>query len=198
MKRTTLGLFALALASGCIATPEAPPPARWFALEGRGADEPGGLARGLPLRLRRVRAPAYLDEKVVWRRGVEVGFYQDRRWAETPANLVERALGDQLFLAGGLVRGESKAPALEVTIARFEELVEPSHEARVALGLLLRDDAGRTLLEQTVFASESVPDGEDAAAAFARAMDRALGAALRDTSRAVTEALAAARERPAG
>jgi ABC-type uncharacterized transport system auxiliary subunit len=192
-------LVGIALAAGCISAPESPPPVRYFSLEGRSEGEPSRVAAGLPLTLRHVRAPGYFSERIVWRRSdVEVGFYDDRRWSEPPAAIVERGLARELFVASGISRTEEKAPSLDVSVTGFEEVVTPEHEARVTLALLLRDAGGRTLLETTV--SERRPVlGRDDPAAFANAMDQALGAALRSTVGAVSAALvASARERPAG
>ena len=37
------------------------------------------------LRLRRLRAASYLRNRMVWRNGVELGFYDLLRWTEPPA-----------------------------------------------------------------------------------------------------------------
>jgi uncharacterized lipoprotein YmbA len=197
MRRSIPLLLGLLLAAGCV-SPDKPSPIRYFALDGRPEGEPSRVAAGLPLRLEHVRAPAYLEEKVLWRRSdVEVGFHEDRRWGEPPALLVEQALGRELFLRAGVARAADAAPTLAVSLRAFDEVLVPKHEARVTLALVLRGADRKVLLESEVSEGESVP-GDDPAA-LAKAMDRALAAAVRNASNAISAALAAAsRERPAG
>src|SRR5262249_33486160 len=68
--------------------PGAPPPP---------SADPAHSADAPQLRVRRVRAAAYLKSRMVWRNGVEVGFYDLLRWTETPARYAQEWLDDELF-----------------------------------------------------------------------------------------------------
>ncbi len=191
MKRASIlvGLV-VAAATGCIA-PASPPPVRYFSLEGPAAtaEEHGAVAAGVPLRLRHVRAAAHIDEKIVWRSDVEVGFYDDEKWCQPPAAAVERDLSHALFVGQGVLEVSITAPTLDVEITALEEVVAPAHEARVTLVAVLRDPAARTRSEWTITESRPVTREEDPAA-FARALQPALAAAVARVRDAVVEALA--------
>jgi uncharacterized lipoprotein YmbA len=184
----------LALAAGCLSPPPPPPPVAMYCLDGRPSGKASvaapssAAAAGAQLRLRHVRAPSYLDDRIVWRDSeVRIGFYSTRKWCEPPASTVERALGHALFTTGGFVRAEEKAPELEVELTAFEEVLAPHHEARVALDLRIVDGDGRALPVRTIVETRSVPDRTGPA--FARAMETTLEAAMARTVVAVGAAL---------
>jgi ABC-type uncharacterized transport system auxiliary subunit len=186
MRRVAL-LGVLAALAGCFSPPPPPPEITYYRLEGQAAAVPM-VPPGSPLRLRHVRVPLYLDDRVVWRSSdVRVGFHAQRRWCEAPGLVVERALARALFARGGFVRAEEKAPVLEVEVDAFEEITAPRHEARVALDVRLVDAEGHSLPEVLVEETRPVPD--DDPASFARAMDAALAAAVTRTVEATVRAL---------
>jgi ABC-type uncharacterized transport system auxiliary subunit len=140
------------------------------------------------LRLRRVVAAAYLQERMARRTSeVELGFSDLARWAEQPATYVERALARELFEARGLPRTEATSGAhLDVEVRAFEEVTAPAHTAAVALAVILADGRDAVLLERS-FAAERPIEGSDP-----EAVARAMGAALEDAARAAARAVEAA------
>jgi uncharacterized lipoprotein YmbA len=182
-----LSLAAVALATGCL-SPSTPPEISYFGLQGRAERAPESTLARSPLRLRHVRAPSYIADRIVWRSSpVEVGFYDDRKWCEPPAQTIERALHHQLFSVQGFVPAEERAPAVDVEVTFFEEVVAPRHEARVTLVLALTDSGSRSLPEMEI--TETHPVRDDAPSSFALAMDAALDAAMARLGNAVATAL---------
>jgi ABC-type uncharacterized transport system auxiliary subunit len=182
-------LAALLLASGCLAprqpadpryfTPAAPPIAR------------DGAARsevGPELRLRRVFGAPYLRDRMVWRRGVELGFSDLLRWTEPPENYVQARLEQELFVRRGLRRvTRPGAPALTVELLAFDDVLEPTHEAWVTLSALLTDPSQAAFLERTL--SVRRPIAGDRAEDIALALGEALSQAVEDLGGEVQAAL---------
>ena len=181
--RLALGLGLLL--SACLAPRQAADP-RYFSPAGAaGASEvaPQVAPIGPELRLRRVTAADYLRSRMVWRRGVEVGFYDLLRWTQPPASYLEARLAQELFERRGLRRvTRPDATSLTVLLLAFDDVLEPVHEGVVALAVLLVDKSQVARLDRTFSARRAVAgDGPEDVA-------RALGEAL---SEAVTEAGAA-------
>jgi ABC-type uncharacterized transport system auxiliary subunit len=143
--------------AGCL-LPTPPPAPRYFA-----PVLPPSSADGVPaaVDLASVRAPLHLREQIAWRRSdVEYGFYEQRRWTELPSTYVERALSRELFGGGEpLMPTGSTLPVLRVEVRAFEEVLAPTHEARVAIALELVH-GGCVRLRQVVAASRPL-DGDD-------------------------------------
>jgi ABC-type uncharacterized transport system auxiliary subunit len=182
--RAALLVVLIALA-GCL-LPDPPAPPRWFAVP---APDAGASGSPVAVRLGVVRSPLHLREAMTWRRSeVEVGFYDQRRWTELPATYVERALTRELFGDGAPIPAAGDVPVLTVELRAFEEVLAPTHEARVALAVELAD-ARCIRLRRTFAASRPIEDG--APATVARAIGDALDEAVRATGAAVRDAVAA-------
>lgn len=184
--RSGAALVALVWAAGClVAQPPAQP--RYFSPSQRpavdsDAPHPGD---GPSLRLRRVRAAAYLRERMVWRRGAEIGFYDLLRWTESPASYAQSWLEDELFDRRGLRRSSSPGVAtLDVNLGSFDELLAPKHEAAVELDIVLSDPRLGTLVDRTIEARRPIASDDPSAIADA------LGAALADAAAQVGAAVA--------
>ena len=184
-------MLTAALAVGCLLPQPAAEP-RYFAPgapplaadPARAAD----AADPAELRLRRVRSAAYLRNRMVWRNGVELGFYDLLRWTEPPARYAQQWLEDELFERRGLRRATSpKAPQLVVRLAAFDELLAPAHEAAVTLDATLLGEDGESLFERSFAARRPIASDDP------KQVADALGEALTDTSGqlgdAVVEAL---------
>jgi ABC-type uncharacterized transport system auxiliary subunit len=186
------GVVLCLVASSCLA-PRPAAEARYF-VPARPAPSAGVASRpresGPELRLRRVGSADYLRTRMVWRRGVEVGFYDLLRWTEPPASYVETRLAAELFERLGLRRvTRPSAPALGVEVLHFDEVLEPEHEAVVSLSVLLTDGAQLSILERTFDARR--PISEDSPEAVARALGEALAEATASVGNDVAAALGA-------
>jgi cholesterol transport system auxiliary component len=158
-------------------SPEAAPPPK--------ADTPAArapLREGAELRLGRINAAAYLDERIVFRDSeYELGFYEDRRWTESPEAYLRRALSRSLFEDYGVRRIVSgPGPSLDVELTEFAELKRSPAMARVRLTYTLSDDR---LVRREATVSVELPIAAsgteaDAAAQGVRAMSRALSKAV--------------------
>jgi ABC-type uncharacterized transport system auxiliary subunit len=184
------GAAALAvLVVACLA-PRTPAEPRYFAPGEASDDRPAANAApatGPELRLRRVAAADYLRRRMVWRRGVEVGFHDLARWTQPPASYVETRLAQELFERLGLRRATGpNAPSLSVELLRFDDVLAPSHEAVVELMVRLDDAARVARLDRSFAARRSVAGDEPEAVA------EALGGALDEAIRAVGEAVVGA------
>lgn len=184
---------ALALAlflSACLA-PRPPAEPRYFSPGGASAavERPTREARtGAELRLRRVVAADYLRTRMVWRRGVEVGFHDLSRWTEPPASYVEARLARELFEQGGLRRAtRPDAASLAVSLVAFDEVLEPDHEAVVALDVILVDRAQVALLDRAFSTRRALSGGDPGE--VARALGEALSDVVGDVGAAVELAL---------
>ncbi len=173
--RLAIACGMLGLLVACLATND-PAHIRYFAVE---VPDPAPSAprTELRFRLRHASSAVHLRERMVWRRSeVEYGFAEDRRWTEAPITYVERALLDELVVARGLTRSEAlSVPALDVELLAFDELLAPSHAARISFALRLITPDGSVLLDRTIVAQDPI-EGR-AAEAVAQAMSRALAAA---------------------
>jgi ABC-type uncharacterized transport system auxiliary subunit len=184
------GLTAL-LVAGCL-SPRPPAEPRYFSLRAP-ADSAGDAlhaSEGPPLRVRRVRAASYLRDRMVWRRGVEIGFYDLLRWTESPARFAQEWLEDELFERRGFRRSSSPGVAtLDASLDAFDELLAPAHEANVALDIVLTDPKLGTLIDRTIEVRR--PIASDDPKAVADALGDALAAAAGQVGDAVAAALGA-------
>ena len=143
------------------------------------APKPGGPA----LRIGRIKGSADLREDMAYRVSeVEVGFYEDRRWAERPEQYVRRALVRALFERDGLgqiVGGNG--PTLDVEVIGFEEVRGAAPQARVVLEYALHDEwtviIARTIVVEKPIAGAGGPVDPSAfvtaiSAALREAVDR--------------------------
>lgn len=193
MSHSRLGgaLLALLLAAGCLA-PQPPAEPRYFSPSAPPAVDAGSerAASGPPLRLRRVRAASYLRDRMVWRRGVEIGFYDLLRWTESPARYAQSWLEEELFGRRGLRRASSPDVAkLDATLDAFDELLSPAHEAAVELDVVLTDPKLGTLVDRSFEVRR--PIASDDPAAVADALGEALAEAAAQVGAAVAQALGA-------
>ena len=178
MSRALALAFALFLFA-CLA-PRPPAEPRYFSPGGTLApvETPARETRtGPELRLRRVVASDHLRLRMVWRRGVEVGFHDLWRWTQPPASYAEARVARELFELRDLRRAtRPDAASLAVSLVAFEELLEPDHEAVVALDVILVDRAQVSLLDRTFTARRPLSSGDPEEVA------RALGEALSDAA----------------
>ncbi len=176
-----LGVAAALLAAGCALTSKSEPIApRYFSPE-RPADPARASAKPpeipLDLRLGRVYGSSHLDERLVFRDSdYQLGYYEERRWTEEPAEYLRRRLARVLFeerglrhLVGGL------GPSLEVELTGFEEIRNPRRVARVQMTARLQD-ARLVRWEETLTIDQPIPD--DSTGDLANSMVAALGVAL--------------------
>lgn len=161
---------------------------RYFSPEWAPSERASRVDEGTTLRLRRVTGAAHLRDRIVWRTSeVEYGYYELNRWTEAPDAYVERGLATELFERRGFTRTEAlDAPALDVRVAAFEEVISP-HEARVALRIRLMGPDANALLVKTVTTSHAI-QGVDPAD-VAEAMSRALEGAVVEAAQAVQVAI---------
>jgi cholesterol transport system auxiliary component len=190
-----LGALAALAVAGCALTSKSEPIApRYFSPE-RPADSARVSAKpaGVPLELRlgRVNGASHLDERLVFRDSdYELGYYEERRWTEEPADYLRRRLARVLFEERGLrhVVG-GFGPTLEVELTAFEEIRAPRRIARVQMTARLQD--GRLVRwEETLTIDQPIPENSkgDAADAMVAALGAALGAAVdRIADRVVSE-----------
>jgi ABC-type uncharacterized transport system auxiliary subunit len=146
------------------------------------------LPREAPLRLRRVRGAAYLRDRMVWRRGVEIGFYDLLRWTESPARFAQARIEDELFQRRGFARtGQPGAPSLAVSVDAFDELLAPAHEASVVLSAELVDAQNATLLEHSYEVRKPIAgdDPKEVADALGAALDEAVHQLVEGVSEAL-------------
>jgi cholesterol transport system auxiliary component len=151
----------------------------------------------LELRLGQVEAASHLEERMSYRLDAsEVGFYDDRRWTEEPAEYLRRGLEQELFERRHLRRiVAGVAPTLDVELTAFEELREPKPHVRLALHFTLHDER-QASLEQSVVVERPLAAGPDRAAEVASALRSALGTAVAEVSDAVVEHLPPAAAAP--
>jgi ABC-type uncharacterized transport system auxiliary subunit len=189
--RLAAALSLLLFAAGCgFNNPPAEP--RYFSpgLQQVSEPDPARGAELTPLRLRRVRAAAYLRDRMVWRRGVEIGFYELWRWTESPARFAQARLEEELFSRLGFQRSRAaSAPALAVSLDAFDEVLGPAHEAWVALSVELDDAKNERLLDHTYEVRKPI-SGNDPGQ-VADALGQALDEAVRQLGAGVDQALRA-------
>lgn len=200
MVRWCIGLAALLLAAGgCALTSKSEPLApRYYqpdlsSLPARPAAEAEkSLADAPALRLGRVSAAAHLRERLVFRLpNRELGFYEDRRWTETPDSYLHRALAEVLFEREGLRRSVGGAGlTLDVELLDFEEVKSAHPVAHVRATLLLHDGRSvmreRTVDVQRPIAAAGAPPGDEPDAAV-QAMSEALAELVNRIATTVVE-----------
>jgi ABC-type uncharacterized transport system auxiliary subunit len=188
--RLAAALVAALLAAGCL-TAQPPAEPRYFTPRVPRASAPDPTARSGEarlLRVRRVSAAAYLRDRMVWRRGAEIGFYDLLRWTESPARFAQAALEDELFERRGFQRtGAVSAATLSSSLEAFDELLAPAHEAAVALDVVLTDPKGGTLIDRTFEARRPIASSDPEE--VADALGAALAQVVTETGAAVVEAL---------
>ncbi|HTO06544.1 MAG TPA: ABC-type transport auxiliary lipoprotein family protein [Myxococcota bacterium] len=175
--RLAAAFAAAVLAAGCL-TAQPPLEPRYFTPVVPRASPPDPTHGGDLLRVRRVRAAAYLRDRMVWRNGVEIGFYDLLRWTESPARFAQAALEDELFDRRGFVRTSSvNAASLKSSLEAFDELLAPAHEAAVALDVVLTNAKGETLIDRTFEARKPISGGDpkDVADALGAALAEVVG-----------------------
>jgi len=177
--------------SGCIfAEPPAEP--RYFTPRAIdvGAAEVTPRSDSVELRIRRVRAAPYLRDRMVWRRGVEIGFYDMWRWTETPARFAQSWLETEMFERRGFRRTSvPTSVTLDARLDAFDELLAPAHEASVSLGIVVTDPIRGTLVDRTFEVRR--PIAGDDPGAVADALGEALALAAQQVGDAVAQALEA-------
>jgi cholesterol transport system auxiliary component len=199
------GLSAL-LVSGCALTsksesilPRYFSPERSGAIQ-KGASAPAGPATGAELRVGRISAATYLDERMVYRDSAfEVGYYEEKRWTEAPEDYLRRRLERALFQERGLrhVVGGG-APTLEVELTAFEEVRKPARIARVQVSARLQD--GRLVRwEETLTVDQPVAKAtsDEPADAMVEAIGLALSSVVNQIADRVTKELTAPPAAPA-
>jgi hypothetical protein len=199
---------ALLLLSGCSLTPDGDPlRPRLFSPEGPPeAFRKQTATEGPELRLGWVRSAEHLGRRIAIRQGAVIGFYELRRWAESPVVYLERTLRRHLFHGDDGVRRSlaAETPGLDVSLVAFEEVRPPEDEdgeerpearvARVALRyVLLRGEEhvaeGLVRAEAPIGTQEELEELADPAPRMAQAMGSALDAAVLDLAAAVREHL---------
>jgi cholesterol transport system auxiliary component len=146
----------------------------------------------LELRVGRIEAAAYLEERMAYRVSEsELAYYDDRRWTEPPERFVRRALDRELFETRRFRRVVSgDAPTLDVDVQSFEELRGSAPSARLSLAITLRDDR-HALLERTITMVAPLELGarRDPAAALAASMGGLLERAAKEIADRVSTEL---------
>jgi cholesterol transport system auxiliary component len=148
-------------------------PVSYYEPEIPAASSEAGPSPGCALEIGRVDAADHLREEVEYRTPpFQAGYYEGRRWTESPDRYLRRALERSLFEGRRCVRTLSEDGAtLDATLVSFAELRSPE-AARVAVHVLLHDGA-RVLVDETIEAQH--PAGEDGDFdAVVRAMSQAL------------------------
>jgi cholesterol transport system auxiliary component len=178
--KTAVLAAALCMLAGCALTSKSEPLAiRYFTPESSagGATRAAGApaAEPLSLMLGRVRASAYLKERIAYRASAhELGFYETRRWTERPESYLRRALSTSLFEQRGVepaVAGPS--PTLEVELLAFEETRAASPIARLQAVYLLYG-SGLPSVERTITVERPIERTQDPTVGVVRALSAAL------------------------
>jgi cholesterol transport system auxiliary component len=134
------------------------------------------------LKLGDVNADDGLGQSIAFRRSpYEVGFYETRRWSESPDNYLRRALVRGLFdnqRCRRILSGDG--PTLDARLTAFEEQ-RGRQQARVAVHVVLHDEHGVTAETTFEAARPFVADDhgdaefETFVAAVAQALDDVIG-----------------------
>jgi len=197
-----------ALGAGCALTSKGVPlDARYFTPEAT-AEPPSATATStsaepsvpadaapLALRLGTVEPASYVDQRIAYRiPGSELGYYDDRRWTESPDEYLRRALERELFERRGMRRIISgPAPVLDLELTAFDELKGNSPRVRLALHYTLHDDREALLEKDLVVELPLPPDaGADHAARIAETLGHALARAVSAVAADVEHRLRAA------
>jgi cholesterol transport system auxiliary component len=153
---------------------------------------PARVEPALALRLGRVEAVSYVEERFAYRvEPSELSYYEDRRWTEPPERYLRRALERELFQQRGIVRTVSGPGAtLDVELTAFEELRSTPRRVRLVLNFSLHDDR-QSQLERRVVVERPLPvsAGDASAREVTSALAQALSAAVLDVSDQVTREL---------
>jgi cholesterol transport system auxiliary component len=128
---------------------------------------------GCALDLGHVDAADQLREEIQFRTPpFQAGYYEERRWTETPDRYLRRALERRLFEGNRCVRTLSYGGAtLDATLLSFAEVRSPE-AARISVHILLHDGP-RVLLDATVEADRAAGQAGDFDAVV-RALSEAL------------------------
>jgi cholesterol transport system auxiliary component len=201
MKRViAAGVFFLALNGCALLSKGEVPVRRYFSPDLAPVADRASQRSTSELRLGRITAGAYIAERIMFRESEhEVGFYDDRLWTEKPESYVRRSLTRVLFEEQGLrsvVRGA--APTLDIELLAFEEVMKPTHLARVKISFALSDERVVSL-QQTLTVDHPVVKGDNDAevSAVAQAMGEALRDAVYEISGRVVADLAKTASTPA-
>lgn len=169
---------------------------RYFSPERSGAIEKPASAPAGPaaeLRIGRISAATYLDERMVFRdSAVELGYYQEKRWTEPPEEYLRRRLERELFEKRGLRHVVSgSAPTLEVELTAFEEIRKPKRIARVQVSARLQDSR-LVRWEETLTVDQPVAESsnDEGADETVEAVSLALVAVVNQIADRVTKELA--------
>jgi cholesterol transport system auxiliary component len=158
------------------------------------AATPARLGPPLALRLGRVEAVSYVEERFAYRvEPSELSYYEDRRWTEPPERYLRRALERELFQQRGIVRTVSGPGAtLDVELTAFEELRSAPRRVRLVLNFSLHDDR-QSQLERRVAVERPLPatSGQASARDVTAALALVLTAAVLDVSNQVIRELRA-------
>ena len=197
MRRTSL--LPLVLLGGCLmrnAEPRFYRPGSAMLAAAAADEREARVGRGVPIRLRGVRAEPFLRERIVWRTSeVEYGLYEQRRWIDLPAHYVERALETRLRSTPGVrLTDDVRAAAVHIDVLAFEEVLAPTHAAHVALAFGVEDPVRGRLLERTVDARVAIADARPAS--MAQAMGEALDDAVGQVAAALRAGLVTSRATP--
>jgi ABC-type uncharacterized transport system auxiliary subunit len=142
-------------------------PVKYYTLVGAPAASSGGSGTPLPvtLLLGHIGAPhLYRDDRIVYGIGkVQLGEYEDRRWAEMPTDMIEQILLNDLRASGqyrDVERQSSDAKGdyvLRGHLIALDEVDTPGVAARFAIELELFDPkAGGVVWSQTYSHDEPV------------------------------------------
>ena len=187
-----LALLSVWLLCGCLA-PRVPVEPRYFApgvpppTSSDASPETGPVVE---LRMRRVQSAAHLRDRLVWRRGVEIGFYDLLRWTEPPARYAQVWLADELFARRGFRRSNTlMTPTLSAKLTAFDELLSPTHEAWVGLDVMVVGSDRRVVFERSFNVKRPIPS--DDPKAVADALGEALAAVAAEVGAALSQELGA-------
>ena len=148
--------------------------------------------RACTLHLGEVSASDDLGQSIAFRSAeYEMGYYETRRWSQTPDNYLRSALVRALFDEGRCRRVLSgDGPTLDARLLRFEQERGPER-ARVAVHVIVYDIHGVSR-EQTFEASRPFAEGADEARfdAFVAALSVALDDVVAQVVAAVTSGVA--------
>jgi cholesterol transport system auxiliary component len=163
------------------------------------APAPARAQPPLALRLGRVEAASYVEERFAYRvEPSELSYYEDRRWTEPPERYLRRALERELFQRRGIVRTVSgPGTTLDVELTAFEELRSTPRRVRLVLSFSLHDDR-QSQLERRVMIERPLPAsaGDASARDVTSALALALSAAVLDVSDQVARELRAPAAEP--